>query len=609
MSSTTDTTDTNEPPAGSPGAALDQIRVYLLKEGTDIDSAVRGRDDRPLERFEINTGDLIGTLFVDAPPTRRPDWLPFLEDVAGRDIEHTGNRHVSAVLLLTRRGRTFALSFGFGRHLLRPDALEPEYGLRTAAGLVDPDRLAAVDSRAFEATVLQVRRQSSSGTGTRGIGFDLEREMLRALAGEPLDESLGTRITGSDSVGLTAKLGAGQLGARIDALHDAYVGRRYRTSFDYLDRWRQLRASEPVRAELDTALVARLEKMRELIRAGASTEHLPGGQGLVLAAPQIIEYSASGFLANVEPAGTSPHPFPDLDAYLRSTRRPPTIDDLRSNHDLLLNAGEPFVVEHIWPIYSALVWEVVLDGQTYILSEGTWWQVDGQYLATLDGRLARIPEAELTPFDPLEDEEDYNIRLASEGGTRAVLDRRLAYFEDEQGGVEPCDVLTEDREFIHVKRMTGSAAMSHLFGQSLVAARLFVSSDRFRDHLRGQLPASSSLRTLVPEGRPDSGEFKVVLGIIRRGDNDGHIALDLPFFSRNFLSFIATQIETIGYEFQIARIPVVVDARPASAGPVLRLQEDVDPRPNRWGARSRRRRRPAAPVTLPASQESVGDAP
>lgn len=601
--------DTQElPDRGNPALELDQIRVYLIREDVDVpDGALREERPEGLATHHVDSCGIRGYLVVARPRVRLPGWVPFLRNLAGIEIEYQGNRHLSAVLFVQRGPRVFALTFGFGRHLLSADAIEPEFGLRTAAGLIDPDAIASVDSRAFEATVLQVRRQSSRGTGTRSIGFDVGREMLRALAGQLLDENLGTRITGSDSLGLTATLSAEQLGPRLDAIHASFSDRRYRRSFEYLDRWHQLRASDPERVELDEALVSQLAQRRGDLLAGADPDHLAGqASSPILMAPQIIEYSASGFLSSVE-RDTPPHAFPNLDAYLKAAPRPPTLPDLRRNHDLVLMAGEPFAIDGQWPIYHALTWQVDRHGETYVLVEGVWWKIDAAYRQRIDARLRDIPESALVrpAFDPIEDEADYNIRLASEpAGERALIDRLTARFADEEGGVEPCDVLTLQGQFIHVKRMTGSSAMSHMLGQGLVAARLFAGSVEFRDYLRRQVAALPAVAARVPQAKPSTNEYGVVFGIISKDPplEDGtfeHVALSLPFFTRNFLFHVATEIEGLGYLLEVARIPVVPGARPAAAGPVLRIREGVDARPNRWGSRSRRRRR-AATNPLPA---------
>jgi uncharacterized protein (TIGR04141 family) len=592
---------------GGEQAGLNQIRVYLIKAETELpDGALR--DGADAETHAIDAHGLRGYLVVARPVPRRPDWLPFIEEILGTDIPYAGNSHISAVLLLERGDRNFALTFGFGRHLLDPDALEPDFGLRTAAGLIDPDAIASVDSRAFEATVLQVRRQSSRGTGTRGIGLDVGREMLRAIAGELLDESLGTRVTGSDSLGLTAALDASELGPRLDTLGNAFSERRYVRSFRYLDRWERLRASDPMRTELDDALMARLERRWEAVQAGADPAHLPGGAGsdVVLTVPQIIEYNSSGFLTSRERGGV-PHAFPDLDAYLRNLDHAPTVNDLRRNHDLLLMAGEPFAVDGRWPLYNALTLELEHQDETYVLMDGTWWRIDGDFQARINERVADIPLATWLPdFDPVEDEPDYNARVVDDApAARALIDRSTARYEDEEGGVEPCDVFTIDRKFVHVKRMTGSAAMSHLLAQALVGARLFLSTREYRDYLRGKLAASPDLADLIPTARPVPGEHTVTLAIVSRDPRPTagdwpHVGLSVPFLARTFLFHVAAQIEEMDFRLEMARIPVTPGVRPATANEPLRFRQGVDPRPNRWGTQRRRiRRRAAAAGTAP----------
>jgi len=592
------------------GPELDQIRVFLLRRDIAVpEGAIRESEIGSLATTEIASHGLRGLLVIAPVRESVPGWLPFLRDLARTEIEYPGNRHLSAVLFVWRdvrdeegnvEERAFALTFGFGRHLLAPEALEPEFGLRTAAGLVDPNAIASVDSRAFEATILQVRRQSSRGTGTRAIGFDVGREMLRALAGELIDANLGTRVTGSDSLGLTATLAAEELGKRLDDLHAAFAERRYRGSFGYLDRWHQLKARDPERAELDAELEAVLQRRREVLLAGASPDDLAGPQTPpMLMAPQVIEYSSAGFVTNVEGKGATPHPFPDLDAYLVATQRPPTLNDLRRNHDLLLWAGEPFGIEEVWPVYSALTWQLDRAGETYVLVEGVWWRIDAAYRARIDERLADIPEStiDLPPFDPIEYEGDYNQRAArSHPAEWALIDRQIAKFEDEEGGVEPCDLLTADGEFVHVKRMTGSEAMSHMLGQGLVSARLFSVSKEFRDYLRERAAAWPSVVARIPEGKPQTRDYTVIYGIVSRDapDADGvwpHVALSLPFFSRNFLYHVATEIEGLGYSLAMRRIPVVPNSRTDADGLVERAVDGLNPPPTRWASRPRRRRR------------------
>lgn len=592
------------------GSELNQIRVFLVKGGVELpDGALKEPDEGEpsYEIYPIDHAGLQGHLVLGSPAQRRPDWLSFLEELRGDEIDYEGNRHISAVLLIRRGDRAYALTFGFGRHLLDREATEPDFGLRTAAGLIDPNAIASVDSRAFEATVLQVRRQSSRGTGTRAIGLDVGREMLRAIAGQLLDDSLGTRITGSDSLGLTAALSASALGPRLDLVGEAYDEKRYVRWFKYLDRWQRLRATDPVHAELDEILLAGLVQRWKAVREGADPAHVAADtERIVLTAPEVIEYSSSGFLSSLE-RDAVPHAFPELDAYLRSLSREPRLADLRRNHRLMLMAGEPFAIERDWPLYNALTMEFELHDEHYVLMDGIWWRVDGDFQSRIDQRVTDIPLVTWLPgFDPREDEPDYNERVVlDEPSSRGLIDRMTARYEDEEGGVEPCDVFTADREFVHVKRLTGSAAMSHLIAQALVGARLFVSTRPYREYLRAQLASCPDVAALIPTERPFAGDHKITLAIITRDQKPAvgdwpHIALSLPFLARTFLFHVASQIEEMGYRLQMARVEVVPGIRPASLGDPMRFRKGVDPHPTRWASKPRRARRPrtiAAPST------------
>ena len=150
------------------------------------------------------------------------------------------------------------------------------------------------------------------------------------------------------------------------------------------------------------------------------------------------------------------------------------------NHELQLISDESGDVILSWPVYGALHWELELDDAVYVLAEGGWWRIDPNYRDRIDAVVGAIPNAvlERPARDPIEWEVDYNVRLAGHREGRGFLDRQLARFEYEAGTVEPCDVFTPEGQFVHVKPETSSAALSHLFGQGYVSARLYLINAR-----------------------------------------------------------------------------------------------------------------------------------
>lgn len=323
-----------------------------------------------------------------------------------------------------------------------------------------------------------------------------------------------------------------------------------------------------------------LHHRRELLLEGEAPEALPGGaRHPHLEAPEVVDWQSSGFRTTVEPADQL-HPFPSLDDYLVAAPNPPTLGTLRT-HQLELVSDEFDRVLANWPVLSALYWEFDLAGEFYVLAEGNWWRIDAEYRDRIDASVGAIPIADLLrpEFDTdVEEERDYNKRLAEFQPGRIMLDRKMARFTNENGTVEPCDVMTLARQFVHVKRDTSSGALSHLFAQAEVSARFFLMLPEFREQMRRLIANSDTpadirrdFVELVPESRPIPTEYEVVLAIITADAEP--IATKLPFFARNFLAFIEPAITNMGYTVKLAAIAERAGARPADAGPLARELE------------------------------------
>ena len=607
MTTGTDGTDGPVAQAGADEPELNQIRIYsILADVGDFAEALRDPGNATRVALRPDLG-LDGELYLARRTSPEPRWLEFLRGLTDEDVDWTPSARMSAVLFMRRGTARYALTFGFGSLMLRRDATEPDYGLKVAAGLVDPDRLASLDARSIDAMSIQVRRQSSRGLQSQAIGFDVGREMLRALAGPLMDENLGTRIVGSSSVGLTGALSMEALPERLDRLNQAYVEGRYRERFGHIDRWQRVGPGRR-REQLDIELIGTLGRMREGILDGEDPRGLPGGAALpVLEAPEVIDFQVAGFRSNVEPDAAR-HPFPDLDAYLAgATRRTPSLADVGRNHELQLISDESGDVILSWPVYGALHWELELDDAVYVLAEGGWWRIDPNYRDRIDAVVGAIPNAvlERPAKDPIEWEVDYNVRLAGHREGRGFLDRQLARFEYEAGTVEPCDVFTPDGQFVHVKPETSSAALSHLFGQGYVSARLFRSMPEYRAELRRLLAPVANLVALIPETRPDPSAYEVVFGIVT--PHAPPIGPTLPFFARNYLARVSADIELMGYRVSLANIEEEIGARPADAGLLFRERVQATSRVRVLG--SPRGRRARQVMGQPDVIEAVTDSP
>ncbi len=108
----------------------------------------------------------------------------------------------------------------------------------------------------------------------------------------------------------------------------------------------------------------------------------------------------------------------------------------------------------------------------------------------------------------IETEGDYNERAAVEQGF-FLLDKKLVKCTQTTSPIELCDLLTQDKQLVHVKhRKGGSAGLSHLFSQGSVSAEVMLGDKGFRKKAR------TVLRRVNPRAR-DLVPLNVVCRMIR----------------------------------------------------------------------------------------------
>lgn len=496
-------------PAGNrrarPAGSVAQLNAYLLRTAPeDLGSVLK--DEAALRRLDIPLRHGIsGRVYVGVSNAREPSWLAFLAELTGAEVTDHRNRHVSALALVVRGGRVFGLTFGYGRHFLRPAAIEHDFGLKVAANLVDAIHgVVSLESRAVQGVVVRTRRQADDGTTPGVMGFDPGVEMLRAVTGTPVREEDGDRVTGSDAVSVHAVVEAAGLGARLDRLLEAHASRAYQRGFSSLDDWQE---------ERDAAVIEELDvQVADAVAAGSPAVRL--------SLPTVIDpEDIAGYRFTGE-GRTIVHPVPNLADYVAVGHEidPGTF----KRHELRSIRAETEATGKSWPVYQCLHTEIERDEEVYVLADGRWYRISTEYRDRIDRYLDGIPVLRTDWPERLvpEDEAHYNSRLSRAIAGSAVLDLDLAGFEGEAGTVEICDVFTPSRQFIHVKDTESSKKLSHLFSQGAVSAELFAHDRAYRATIRRKLAGHPELSALIPEERPDAAAFEVVLALTRARPED-----------------------------------------------------------------------------------------
>jgi uncharacterized protein (TIGR04141 family) len=522
----------------------ERVNFFLLKEGlVPPDGVIRqGRAFTPHQSGA--SLPFAATLFIPPGGPRPPEWASFLKPTFDTAVGTLFNASTAALLCFEAGGRWFAVAFGHGRSLLEPESYEPDFGLKVALNTVNPDRLRSVDIRVLDEMVLSRRVQSSRGSATEVFGMDPSRDLLRAVTGEPKAElGLAKRLAGADSLVLLSELELPDLHDKAVDLLDFYARTDYTARFGWIDRVRRVPKSKV--DELDAVLVAALEDLTD--------------QTLYLAPPVTLDWGKTdGFLYSRERSDTPKHADLDLDNYLASIGRPaPSLGQLKSHEVLLFQDGSDTPADS-WSVYRSIVFQAERDGHLYLLVEGHWFEVAKSFADDISRRLSAIPRVDLglPECGPGWREDRYNAEaVKADAGRRALMDKKLVTAFEGRDPFELCDIFTDGRQLIHVKKRYASSSLSHLFAQGRISAQAFLRDQRVREAARGHLrTANASLEALVPISRPESGrDFQVVFAIIT--EDDAGLPGNLPFFSRLNLVLAAEDVrDGSGYQVAVAGI-------------------------------------------------------
>jgi uncharacterized protein (TIGR04141 family) len=506
--------------------------IFLLKD-SHADPPLKA--DAVVTEYPVKQENVqIGSLYIQPSHEQPPAWLSFFIGSVPEFTDRIVTANTAALFVTKVRDKTFAIAFGYGRHLLAPGVWEEDFGLRVTLNSVDPGRIRSVDRLSLDAIGQHSQIQASREASIGEFGLDLEQDLLRAVTGSPSDPALGNRLTGKDGLQILIGIDLIGLPTVLERLLVQWQSDAYKRSFPWLDQIKEVRDGNK-KSELDALILERI-KQSEPSR-------------LWLTIPQLIDWSTvAGFKYRIAQSAemyadvhlkTFKEDFGDIEEL--------TVENLKARHIFAVSHEGDHIIDH-WPVYRCLYGEIDQGQDTYLLTTGRWYKVGHQFLVHVNHAIDSIPHASLNLPDYRDNSEtEYNARVGRENPTTyAVMDEKFIYM----GGrdkVEFCDLFTRTKKVIHVKRYTGSSApLSHLFSQAVVSGILFRRESEFRTKVNRELP--SAYRPVTASPAP--GEYEVVLGIVSQSSG----GLVLPFFSRINLKNTYERLQDLGYSASILKI-------------------------------------------------------
>ncbi len=521
-----------------------KLSVRLLGINVTPEQAVR--KGVKLSKWSKIEGALIA---LDTLGGNAPKWSHFLELTENERIQ-IYNKSAYGLVFVPIGGRWFAIAFGMAHLKLELSVFEPDFGLRVVLNVVDPKQLKSADIRTPDENTITRRSQSSRGSDQSVFSIDVERDLIRGLAGTPKDFSFGTYVAGTDGLTITLKADVKNLAAICLEIFNAYKRTDYQKDFKWVDQIRHERDHKKI-AALDALLMGAFDKA---VKSGVN-------DSLYLAFPIIYDpekmnklrykgFRSKEIYNDLEISGY-------LEALSNRDKKEFTLEDLES-HSVFEVDDQGHDCGQSWKIRDCAVFETDLGGEKYVISGGRWYQIENNLAKEVQAFFKSSPKIDLPNALISENEETYNARIAKEKAeTLLCLDRQLIKPTGASTYIEVCDFFNIHKQIIHIKDKTSSSRLSHLFNQGTVSARVLTMDPLSRDFLLARIhevqakTGQVGFDSVFPPSTENfyRNEFTVVYAVIASGSHP-----KLPFFSLVSFRQAAREIQALGFNYAFSWI-------------------------------------------------------
>ena len=514
-------------------ATIQPLTIHLARPSfTDEKDLVK--TDSRIKHFRIEIeANTVADLYIQPPTEKRPEWVEFFDGYISPD-EFGKNSSTGAALLVKSGSGIYAITFGStGRFLLNEHSWEERFGLKVALNCIGGNTVRSIDKHSLDQILRHSSEQASRDATPGEFGFDIEQDLLKGVTGKPIDKRYGERMSGADSLHISTAVHLNRLPELLEDIRAKFIDTSYQKTFPWVDQIAEVR-NAGLEQDLDTLLVNQ-------INSGARDR-------IWMAVPERITWQRVVGFRFPARGGTFEYQDVHMDHFLKATGLPIEKGTLiRRTVECLDHDGRKL---HRWPAYKCVYAEIEHEHKVFLLSGGTWYSVESNFIEQVNTAFQRIPdyEAALPEFKD-NSEGEYLKRIAGEDPAKiALTDQKLIQYGGNK--VEFCDLYSANDMF-HVKRYGQASALSHLFAQGVVSGESFQMDADFRHAVNAILPQAFQ----IPDSdkRPSQGQYRVIFAIV--SDRPG--SLRLPFFSRLNMKHAVKRLEIAG--FRVAKAKIAVD--------------------------------------------------
>jgi len=483
----------------------------------------------------------------------RATWANDFESLLNHKVSVPDNEYSKAVIVFKvisrqKNTRFMSISFGYGDSLLDSSMYDTDFGKSIAAQKIPDSSVYSAETIEISDAIIQMEKQyaGSKMSGMRHL-VSSAAEFPKSITGTWENGAVETRMSGrGELLKASRKMNLEELSVDLGVYLDIYLNPSILA--EWATRLTQI-SSGRLKEKLDESLMKKM--IQGEIEYGISWPNYLDLASISLELTKGIpeELSPAEKLSRYIQQKTTGNSNLSVDQLKRK---------IKSSKVSAVGMDGVSLSE---PLYKCISANLVYDKQSYLLFTGVWYKISKNFYQDLQDKVNSVPEykPDLPPLGLKtnksgnvgnEDEGDYNKRLANSINDGEVFDK--VDFNNKKGSSfsgleEPADVITKSKHFFFVKKGTSSAALSHLFLQGLVSAKLFAQSgdSEFRDFINDTFKRKYHAKDTVFPPNVVNADVTLIFVIIR----DKH---QLPFFSMISFTEVVRNLREMGYKVKIA---------------------------------------------------------
>lgn len=505
-----------------------KIAIYLIKDDVEYNKILK----KHVYKNILCKNDKSITYY--SPTTKNiPMWLSSYFNITTKVEIYNANAKVISLHQLTINGekKIFAIPFGSGKYLLNDDVIEEQFGIKALLNSVTKYDFRQLSTSNYGGDHRTRNEQTPKKTDISEFGFDIYSDFLRKATAKSEEELFNRNtITGGDLLSISVPVNINNINDFLIECYKKYKSDNYKKDFAWLDNIKEVKEKK-FKDELDQELL-KIINIHDFSRVWS-------------AVPEVIEWeNILDFRYRKSKIGYDDVEIQNI-IELFPNKIIPDIDSLKKRYVFAMALdGEEELYK--WKIYNCIIAEIEYKDNVYCLNFGKWYIVNKDFVKSTNEYYNEISLSNIEfPIAHNEREDEYNQELHNYMKNSILMDKETVKMAGMgKSSIEVCDVLTDNKELIHVKKNGGSSYLSHLFNQALVSGESLLDVN-FRNEVNNKIEKNIFSKDFIPN------DYTIVLAIITNSNIERP---KIPFFSKVSIQYAIDGLRRKGYNVEIKNI-------------------------------------------------------